>query len=97
MNNVGEATGSAAKSAGKGLSEGTKAGLTQGGIQAGAGLLTGLAQALMTEDEKEQRGRASLPAGSPSAVHKTPIGGMDLQRVNMPTPQSYAASMLGYR
>lgn len=82
---------------GKGLSEGVKQGLAQGGINAGAGLLGGLAQALMMPDEKEERGRSSLPAGSPGAIHKTPIGGMDLQRQNLPNPQSYAAQMLGYK
>jgi hypothetical protein len=80
------------------MSDSTKEGLAQGGVQAGAGLLTGLASALLMPDEADEvRGNASLPHGTASGISKSSAAQANLSRQSLPDIRSYAANMLGYK
>lgn len=98
---AGEMASTAANMAGKkGKSEAVKAALAGAGTAAGGGLLTGIAQALLTPEEQQERGNAGMPAGSPGAVKGTGGSQIAYNKQNLPTQQSFALEMLrsgGYK
>lgn len=82
------------------MSPETKMGLTTAGVNAGAGLLTGLAGALLADDEESPQNKSALPAGSPGAVRGTSGSQMSYGRASLPQRQSMALELLrsgGYK
>lgn len=80
--------------------EETKGGVIGAATMAGAGLLSGLAQALMAEDKPQEPGRAGIPGGSPGAIKATSGQQMNYGGPRLPDRQNIAMEMLrlgGYK
>lgn len=78
-----------------------KEALTKAGIGAGAGLLQGIAAALLTPDQQEDRGRSAMPSASVGSVSTSKPGGISYGRQDLPYDrQSLAMELLrggGYK
>jgi hypothetical protein len=76
------------------------AGATQGAVSAGSGLLTGIAQAMLTEPPPPDVGHAGIPGGSPGTIKATNTPLPSYGQARLPDRQSMALEMLrmgGYK